>query len=144
MQLNSIKAKITLILVALLVLMTIFTTIVFIAIDKGNDDADIINAAGRQRMLSQAMAKSILGYNTAKSALEQTKNNVADMDLFITQMRTVYTKNVIGAAKKAGLAISMDPQAESHPAVPFPATLTRFVAEGFNKGRDINIDIISD
>jgi len=66
------------------------------------------------------------------------------LDRYISKMRGTYAKTIIATAKKSGLAISMNPKNEPHPAVPFPATFTRMTNEAFGKGRDFAIDIISD
>lgn len=59
----SVKAKIYALL-GLLLVVTITSSIATIsALNKAENDADIINALGRQRMLTQAMAKSALGYS---------------------------------------------------------------------------------
>ena len=41
--------------------------VIFDSLEKANQDASIINALGRQRMLTQAMGKSALGYSIARS-----------------------------------------------------------------------------
>jgi methyl-accepting chemotaxis protein len=114
------------------------------SLKSAQKDAELINALGRQRMLSQAMAKSALGYSSSQSHQATTKQQISELDHYITQMRGTYTKFVIGPAKKNKLDISMDPSNESHPAVPFPATFTRMVNEKFGEGRTFGIDIISD
>ncbi len=114
------------------------------ALHNAADDTVVSNVLGRQRMLTQAMVKSSLGYAISKSRVQTIKNNIASLDSYITKMRGTYTKMVIGAAKKAGLSISMDPANEDHPAVPYPATLARVVNEKFGAGRDFKIDIIAE
>ncbi len=108
------------------------------------DDTVVSNALGRQGMLTQAMVKSSLGYAISKSRVQTIKNNIASLDSYITKMRGTYTKMVIGAAKKAGITISIDPTNEDHPAVPYPATLARVVNQKFGEGRDFKIDIIAE
>jgi hypothetical protein len=108
------------------------------------EDTVVSNVLGRQRMLTQAMVKSSLGYAISKSRVQTIKSNIASLDSYITKMRGTYTKMVIGAAKKSGLAISIDPAGEEHPAVPFPATLARVVNQKFGEGRDFKIDIIAE
>jgi methyl-accepting chemotaxis protein len=113
------------------------------SLKSAQKDAEFINALGRQRMLSQAMAKSALGYSSSQSHQATIKQQISELDHYITQMRGTYTKFVIGPAKKNKLDISMDPASEKHPAVPFPATFTRMVNEKFGQGRTFGIDIIS-
>jgi len=114
------------------------------SLNSASQDAEVINALGRQRMLSQAMAKSALGYASSQSRKETIQQQIFDLDTYITQMRGVYAQKVVGPAKSKGLDISMNPDREKHPAIPFPATYTRLVNEKFGKGRDFGIDIISD
>ncbi|MDH5457291.1 MAG: methyl-accepting chemotaxis protein [Nitrospinota bacterium] len=114
------------------------------SLSTASKDADSINALGRQRMLTQAMAKSALGYAGAQSRQATIKQQISDLDRYITKMRGTYTKFIVAPAKKTKLDISMDPSSENHPAVPFPATFTRMVNEKFGEGRTFGIDIISD
>lgn len=143
MKKQSLNTYALMLLAVVMLITAVLVGVVFQSLSRATDDGDVINAAGRQRMLSQAMAKSILGYNAAKANLENSKENVADLDSFITQMRGNYTKAVIGPAKESGVTISMNPLQESHAAVPFPATFTRLVNEKFAAGGGLSVDIIS-
>ena len=75
----SLKAKFTLIFTATALITTLLGGYVFYLLSPERNNADFINAAGRQRMLSQAMAKSVLGYlqtntgpsNNAESSLTE-------------------------------------------------------------------------
>ena len=51
----------------------------------------------------------------SKNEAKITENQVALLDQYITQMRGVYTRTVIGPAQKARLKISMDPGKEKVP-----------------------------
>lgn len=108
------------------------------------NDTDVIEALGRQRMLSQAMGKAAFGYAMAKSRLKTIENKTLALDSYITNMRGAYTKSIIKTAKTTNLAISMNPEGEPHPAVPFPATFTRLVNEKFGESGDMSVDIISE
>ncbi len=108
------------------------------------EDTNIIEALGRQRMLSQAMGKAAFGYAMAKGRLKIIENKTQTLDSYITNMRGAYAKTIIKTAKSVKLAISMNPAGEPHPAVPFPATFTRLVNEKFGKGSDLTVDIISE
>ncbi len=143
MKRNSLKTYAVVLLVGMIVITTVVVGVVFQSIERAADDGDVINAAGRQRMLSQAMGKSILGYNAAKSSIENTKVNVADVDAYITQMRGAYTRAVIGPAKASDLKVSMHPADEPRAAVPFPATFARMVNEKFAAKDGLSVDIIS-
>ena len=140
----SIKSKIGIPFVVITLIVLILTSVVFLSLKSGQDDVDIISALGRQRMLSQAMSKSMLGYSAAKSGLKNVEMKVKDFDNLITKMRSTYTKNVIGPSKKSGLTISMNPEGEAHAAVPFPATFTRFVTKQFGSSGKFTVDIIND
>ncbi len=143
----TLRLKIILVSAVLILVVLITSGRVISALNNAENDADIINALGRQRMLSQAMAKSALGY-ASKGEYNILKNQTLVLNNYITKMRMMYTKHVIPAAKRAGMGISMTPDKETEPSVPFPATLTRMVNEAFGhiedfSGREISIDIIA-
>ncbi len=117
--------------------------VIWSSLNSASKDAEITNALGRQRMLTQAMGKSALGYASSKSRKKNIEQQISSLDHYVTQMRGTYTRYVIKPAKKIKLGISMDPDAETHPTVPFPATFTRKVNEKMGKGSDIKINIIS-
>ncbi|MDP6428557.1 MAG: methyl-accepting chemotaxis protein [Rhodospirillales bacterium] len=140
----SIKLKVTIIL-AFLGLISVGSGIyLFQGLAVAKNDASFIEILGRQRMLSQAMAKSVLGNTTAKDVFETMKNRVVFLDNYITNMRGTYTQTVVSAAKKAGVTVSMDPSKEAHAAVPFPATFTRLVNAKVGDGADLSVSILSD
>ncbi len=143
MQNLSIKQK-TFGLFGVLILATLIASgMIFASLDKAGEDADITNALGRQRMLSQAMGKTALGNAMAKSRKKTIEQNIVQLNRYITKMRANYTKYVVVPVKKAGLQISMEPDTLKHPGVPFPATYTRIVNTAFAKGQDFQIDILS-
>ena len=107
-------------------------------------DVLVVDALGRQRMLTQAMGKAAFGYAMAKGRLKAIQRQTKSLDSYITNMRGAYTKSVIKIAKTIKLPISMDPEGEAHPAVPFPATFTRVVNEKFGQGSDFSVDIIAE
>ncbi len=139
----SLNKKAIFVFSLMIVVMGICAYVIFDSLSSAQKDADITNALGRQRMLSQAMGKAALGNAMAKSRKQNIVQRVMSLDRYITQMRGTYTKEVIGPAKEKDLTISMDPESEGHPAIPFPATLTRMVNAKFGAGRDFTIDIIS-
>ena len=108
------------------------------------EDSSVMDALGRQRMLTQAMGKAAFGYAMAKGRLKTLENKILSLDSYITIMRGTYTKYVIKTAKNIKLAISMNPESEEHPAVPFPATFARVVNEKFKKGNSLEVDIIAE
>ncbi len=117
--------------------------VILFALYNAREDAEIINSLGRQRMLAHQMAQSIFGFSMAKSQRNTLERQIQSFDQFITQMRKTYTEAVIGKTREIGIPLSMDPEAESHPAIPFPATFTRMVNEKFGSTKGFAIDIIS-
>jgi methyl-accepting chemotaxis protein len=140
----SVKQKTFFMFAGLILVVLIAGGVIFWSLSKAAEDADITNALGRQRMLSQAMSKDALGAAMAKSRKRTIEQSVESLDRYVTQMRALYTSEVVVPLKKAGVAISMNPAIEKHTAVPFPATLTRMVNKAFGKDRDFTIDIIND
>jgi len=140
----SLKRKLAISITAI-VLVTVFLGItVFYSLQQSEGDSDIVNAAGRQRMLSQAMSKTALGYTLAKNGLQAAQAQVTGMDRYITKMRGTYAGMIIGPAKQAGLKISMHPEKEYGPALPFPATFARIIGEKFAAGGNFGVDIIAE
>ncbi len=139
----SIKLKVFIMFAVMGAVVVASGAVIFNSLNNVAEDTDITNALGRQRMLSQAMGKSALSNAMAKSRRRTIEQNVESLNNYITQMRAVYTKNIISAAKKVNLGISMDPGSEPHPAVPFPATYTRMVNEKFGENQFFKIDILN-
>ncbi|MGK7346012.1 MAG: methyl-accepting chemotaxis protein [Candidatus Nitrospinota bacterium M3_3B_026] len=130
-------------LMGLIAFVTICSNLVVVySINLGKNDGKIINALGRQRMLSQAMAKTALGI-ASRGEYKTLENQVLVFDRYITSMRTAYTETIISAADEADLLISRNPGEEKHPAIPFPATFARMVNERF-QGEDLSVDILSE
>ncbi|MBF0195891.1 MAG: DUF3365 domain-containing protein, partial [Magnetococcales bacterium] len=124
---------------------SLFSTFTVISmLGEAEEDAARLNALGRQRMLTQAMAKSVLGFSMAKARQQTTIQQIVDLDKYITKMRGTYTKTVIKAAKQGKWSISMTPHEEPHPAVPFPATYTRLVNQAYGTDSKISMEIISE
>ncbi len=144
MKTLSIKAKTGIILVSGSLLVALCSVVVFTVLAGAKSDADTVDAAGRQRMLSQAMSKSIMGYALSRNELASLKFKVAQFDSYITKMRGAYTRLVIGAAKEEGVRISMKPEQEPHPAVPFPATFARKVGEAFAAEGGMSVTILAE
>ena len=140
----TIKARVT-ILLSLIATVSIITGIyLFSALSAAKDDSAIVEALGRQRMLSQAMAKSVLGFASSKQTYDGLNVRVKALDGYITSMRSQYTNSVIPIAKKNNIGISMTPEAEDHPAVPFPATFTRLVNAQAGEKDGVSVTILSD
>ena len=139
----SIKIKIVSMLAVILVAVTLAGSYVLFLIDGADKDADIINILGRQRMLSQAMGKSVLGYAMAENNLGEIKNNILDFDKYVTSMRKIYTAQVANTAAELDVGLSMTPLEDTHPSIPFPATLTRMINEDYSSTSATKIDIIA-
>jgi hypothetical protein len=63
------------------------------------DDTLVMDALGRQRMLTQAMGKAAFGYSMAKGRLKTIEDKILSLNSYITVMRGTYTKSVIKIAK---------------------------------------------
>jgi len=137
----SIKAKTAIILVTGSLLVALCSAVVFVVLAGAKSDSDIVDAAGRQRMLSQAMAKSIMGYALSRNGVQVLEDEVAEFDRYITNMRSIYSDKVIGAVKQGGVEVSMDPD---HRSVPYPATFVRMVSESLAAGGGMSITILSE
>ncbi len=139
----SIKQKIFGSLTFLILVVVLSSSVIIYSLQEAGNDTDITDAFGRQRMLSQAMGKSALGYAIAKSRKRVIEKEITNLDRYITQMRGTFAQMIVTPAKKAGLAISMNPVKEAHPAIPYPATFTRLVNTKFGDS-EFNIDIIAE
>ena len=140
----SIKTKIIGLSVGLVVVALASSAVILFKLNTAQDDANLLNALGRQRMLSQAMAKSALGYSMAKGQLSQIQGNFESINNYITGMRKAFTQYVVSFAKKNDTPLSMDIDAENHSVLPFPATFTRLVNEDLSKSADIAVDIVAE
>ena len=140
----SVKLKVYFSFALLFLVVVVSAFLTFWFQKNSEEDAQITNALGRQRMLSQAMGKSVFGYAMAKSRIKSMERNVDALDDYITQMRMIYTQSVIGVAKKSKIKISVGPEKEKHPSIPYPATFTRLVNSTFGQGRALKVDIFSE
>lgn len=128
----TIKFKLSLLISVVCVVSILTLGGVLFFLSQGKEQSTIINILGRQRMLSQAMAKSALGIGGNKIHMAQLKSQTMLIDNYITMMRGTYTQYVVGTAKKSGLGLTMHPDKDAS-SVPFSATLTRLVNEEFKK-----------
>jgi len=127
-------------------MLVVFGSSVFVlqVLGRAKDDADIINALGRQRMLSQSMGKSVLGFTLGKSVLGNIERNILEFDKYVTAMRKVYTEVVVTEAAKANVDLTMTLGDSTHPYLPFPATFTRLINTEYSAASPTNISIISE
>jgi len=74
------------------IIMLIAATLIFMALAKSKQDAEIVNALGRQRMLTQAMAKSVLAYAAAKNETNEalSKTNLHEYE----QAKTIFAETL--------------------------------------------------
>ncbi len=140
----TLKARTAGILLLGSALVMICSGVILYSLSASKDDSAIVDAAGRQRMLSQAMAKSIMGYALARNGVEALQAEVVDLDHLVTRMRGLYTEKVIGPAKRSGVGLSMHPEKESYPAIPFPATFTRLVGDSLGKEGKTSLTILAE
>jgi|GEM_PF-810245 len=140
----SIKHKAYLIFFILFAALTAFAVITFKYIELSKEDAEILNAMGRQRMLTQAMGKHALGYVVAKSRIKTIERQILSLNEYITQMRKTYTETVVGLSQKNDINFSMEGFDSSHSSLPFPATFTRMINKRFGENSGLKVDIISE
>lgn len=107
MKTMHISTKLLLIMAGVAAVFSIAAGIIFYSLSQSEKDASIVNALGRQRMLTQAMAKSVAGYtitkdhasfleeyNTSRKIFSQTLEAVKNggsypFDLKMTQHETI-------------------------------------------------------
>ena len=99
---RSLKTKAALLLGVMIVVTLVLSGIVFYSLERATDDADVIDAAGRQRMLSQAMAKSILAYNVAKANQESSQPGAAELNLQEYETASKIFSTTLKALKSGG------------------------------------------
>lgn len=75
MKIGIIEVKLYFALAVIALVLLIASSIIFLSLKKADSDAEIVNALGRQRMLSQAMAKAVLGYGIFSGEKESSGNN---------------------------------------------------------------------
>ncbi|MBF0622374.1 MAG: DUF3365 domain-containing protein [Magnetococcales bacterium] len=143
---NSLSIRIKVLLVFCLIgaVAIISSVSVIWSLNQASNDANYINALGRQRMLTQAMGKSVLGYAMAKSSFQTLNERVESLDRYITSMRQTYTTHVVEPADRGEIILSRDPSALSEPAIPYPATFTRMVNDAFKGEAKVSIDMLSE
>lgn len=139
----SITSKIYLVFTLLVIIAISSSGLIIVALNNAEDDTEFVDALGRQRMLSQSMAKSVLGFTMASNQTKVIEDKITLLNQFITQMRKVYSQTVIGPAKQAGMGITMHP-GEDERSIPFPATLTRLVNAEFEQQSGLSTDIIAE
>lgn len=93
MKTMRISTKLLLIMAGVASVFSIAAGITFYSLSQSEKDASIVNALGRQRMLTQAMAKSVVGYTI-------TKDNASFLEEYKTS-RTIFSQT-LEAVKNGG------------------------------------------
>lgn len=111
-------------------------------LSQSRDDAYIVDALGRQRMLSQAMGKSILAYAMARSSFQMLKERVQTLDSYVSDMRRVYSANVSPFVDDVD---SIHPKfsLKTRQTIPVPAEFVRLINETFGSKTGMSLDILS-
>ena len=143
-KIQSLIAKTYILLIGIGLVSLISVLIVVSSLRKAANDTDVINVLGRQRMLSQAMAKNIIGYVSSKSRINFIEQQVQSLNDYVSKVRQEYTKNIVPAVQQTDLVFSMNPSGETHTAIPFPATFMRLVNEEFGKDSDLQAEILAE
>jgi len=140
----SVGKKLLLIGVLFAVTLTGTVTYTVLTLNGQEEDATIINLAGRERMLTQKFTKEVLEETSQDQLIASTKALTAAASNQITADRGYYTKNIFATLKKDWTdfkARSMHQQIKG--AVPFPATYVQEVAGGLNKDAGYSYQLLS-
>lgn len=140
----SLSSKSILILVFISIVFSISAGFTIYSLAASEEDALIVNALGKQRMLTQAMAKSSLGYAAAKNEIANLESQVIRLNKFITNMRAVYTRQIVPVAKNNNINLVMSAGDSAHTGLPFPASFARMVNDRLAKSNEFSIDIIAE
>jgi HAMP domain-containing protein len=120
------------------------TAITLFAMQQRRSNAAQFNLAGRQRMLTQRVAKEFLDEQNTKQVSASAEKLAASIARQITIDRMYYTKNVIGKLKKE--SPSFKAGANYHEvlgSIPLPATYVREVAESHGDASGYRADLLS-
>ncbi|MBF0156723.1 MAG: methyl-accepting chemotaxis protein [Magnetococcales bacterium] len=112
----TIKAKsiLVLTLVGVVALATSGAMVRFL--ERTKTDTDVVVALARQRVLTQTMAKSALGYVMAKSGYQTMEQKVRFLDGYITRMREELARRApLPAPPAPGQPLPSAPGASPHP-----------------------------
>jgi hypothetical protein len=106
---------------------------------------DIVNLAGRQRMLTQKYYKEYINELLPLQVRHSTLKAAEIATLQITEDRKQYTKNIIGKLKKDGV-VGVHPNrdyAEINGGIPLPATFVQEVSSVINEKGVYSYDLLS-
>ncbi|MCP5040015.1 MAG: HAMP domain-containing protein [bacterium] len=82
----SIRARVSILLFGTVVAAAASSMVIFASLDRAREDVDIINALGRQRMLSHAMTRSMLGYAMTESSLNTPEQEILESGLGLDKL----------------------------------------------------------
>ncbi|CAI2718629.1 hybrid sensor histidine kinase/response regulator [Nitrospina watsonii] len=130
---------------ALVFLAITFTGLLFfLSVKKSDENSFMVNTLGRQRVLAQLMAKSILEHASTRSAKDQIEGKVETIDHFITDFRKTYSTMVVGPAQAHGLLISQSEATLDSKSIPSPVTFTRKISEVLGADNNLSLELLSD
>ncbi len=118
---------------------------VFKTIRDQYDNKDIVNLAGRQRMLTQKYYKEYINELLPLQVRHSTLKAAEIATIQIVEDRKQYTKNIIGKLKKDGV-VEVHPNrdyAEINGGIPLPATFVQEVSSAINEKGVYSYDLLS-
>ncbi len=140
----SLNTQLSIGFIVSVIIILITAMAVLYSLKMNEKDTTIVNMAGKNRMLSQKMAKSILSVSSERDLQDAYNQTITRVDQYMGLMRKNYTSSIVKYAKSNNVSISMNPDTTQQ--VPFPATFSRLVNEGYYhaSNKKIKINIISE
>ncbi len=140
----SLNTQLTIGFIISVVIIMITGMAVLYNLNLNDKDTAIVNMAGKNRMLSQKMAKSILSISSERDLQDANNQTITGIDKYMGLMREKYTSGIIKYAKAHNILLSMYPEPTQQ--IPFPATFSRQVNEGYYdaSNKRLKVNIIAD
>jgi hypothetical protein len=141
----TIGKKFILMFVGLFVTVLIGGVFVFKTIKSVDADKDVINLAGRQRMLTQRYFKEYVNELIPLQVRHSTLKTAEVATLQIVEDRKQYTKNIIVKLKKDGI-VDVHPNKDYvgiNGGIPLPATFVQEVSSAINEKGVYSYDLLS-
>ncbi len=140
----SINIQLSIGFIVFVMIILITAMAVIYSLKMSEKDTVIVNMAGKNRMLSQKMAKSILSVSSERDLQDAYNQTITGIDQYMGLMRKNYTASIVKYAQSNNVPISMNPDPTQQ--VPFPATFSRLVNAGYYHGsnKKIKVNIIAD
>lgn len=142
---RTIKTKLIIAFVIILVSILTGTFFVFMTIRDQYDGKNVINLAGRQRMLTQKYFKEVNNELLTMQLRHSTLKAAEIATLQIVEDRKQYTKNIIGKLRKDGI-VNVHPNknyAEIIGGIPLPATFVQEVSNTISQTGIYSYDLLS-